>query len=88
MITTSFKAYNTYIEMYIQKDMQYYIYVLYDMDTGMNFDRQQNVSFCYQKDRTSSRSVSVHPYLSYDSFMHTGEAMVTSKKLDIFSLSL
>ena len=36
------------------------------MDTWEIFDGQQNVFFCYQKDCTSSRSVSMHLYMSYD----------------------
>ena len=30
------------------------------------FGQHQNAPFCYQKDRTGSRSVFVHSYLSYD----------------------
>ena len=33
---------------------------------GRIFACQQNASFCCQKDCTSSRSVSMHSYLSYD----------------------
>ena len=51
------KAYYTYIEMYIQM-----YNAMYNMDTWQNFDHQQNLSFRYQKDRISSRSVSVHSY--------------------------
>ena len=35
-------------------------------DTGGNFGRHQNASFCYQKVATRSRSASVHSDFSYD----------------------
>ena len=54
---------------------------------GRIFDWWQNISFCYQKDRTSSRSVSIHLTWAMMYHRHTGEAVVTSKKLTFFCLS-
>ena len=56
------KAYYTYIEMYIQM-----YNIMCHMDTSENFSSATKPMFInYQKDRISSRSVSVHSYLSYD----------------------
>ena len=49
------KAYYTYIEMYIQ------MYVPYGHLREF-FIINKTYQFCYQKDRISSRSVSVHSY--------------------------
>ena len=49
--------------MYIQEYMQYYVSYGH---LGEFLICDKTCHFCYQKDRTSSRRVSVHPYLSYD----------------------
>ena len=55
------KAYYTYIHTKV-----YRFYYMWHMGTGENFGRHQNAPFCYQKDRTRFRSVSVHSDLTFD----------------------
>ena len=43
-----------------------YTYKVYTLAIGGNFGRHQNVTFCYQKAATRTRSVSVHSDFSYD----------------------
>ena len=42
------------------------IFKVYTLAIGGNFGRHQNATFCYQKEATRSRSVSVHLDLSND----------------------
>ena len=51
-------------EICIQKYIHFIICGMWAL--GRIFGRHQNASFCYQKDRTRSRSVSVHLDLTYD----------------------
>ena len=50
-----------YIGMYIQKYIHYY--VSHRDEVLVN---RKTYQICYQEDSTSSRSVSMYPYLSYD----------------------
>ena len=68
--------------MYIQS-----IYILLYVALGGNFGQHQNVSFCYQKVATRSRSVSVHLDFSYDVLRaHRRGRGDNSKKLTFFWL--
>ena len=78
------KAYYTYIQMYIQ------LYnAMCHMDTRQNFHQQQNLSFLLSI-RKTVLIPGVCPYICIRSMMHyvhTGEAVVTSIKIDIFMLA-
>ena len=53
-------------------------------DTGGNFGRHQNASFCYQKVATRSRSASVHSDFSYDALRAHRRGRGDKPKNDIF----
>ena len=53
---------------------------------GRIFGRHQNASFCYDKDLTRSRSVSVHSDLTYDASRAHRSGRGDKPKNDIFSL--
>ena len=53
---------------------------------GRMLDRYQNASFCYQKDHTRSRSVSVHSDLTYDASCAHRRGRGDKPKNDIFLL--
>ena len=55
------KVYYTYIGMYIQRYMHYYMWHMGTAWGEFLFDSKTRLS-CYQKDSTSSWSVSVHPH--------------------------
>ena len=61
-------------------------YVEYGHQGEFLFDNKTHL-FCYQKDRTSSRSVSMYLYLSYDALRAHREAVVTSDKIWHFLLA-
>ena len=76
------KAYYTFIGMYIQKYMQYYV-----SHRGEVLIAGKTYQLCYQKDCTSYRSVSIHPYLNYDASRAHRSDRGDNQKIDIFCLS-
>ena len=76
------KAYYTYIEMYI------YMYnAMCHMDTWENFHHQQNLSFLFSKMTVFVPGVCLYIHIrSMMHYVHTGELVVTSIKINIFVL--